>query len=744
MIKNIRKIKNLGLFSNYTWDRELDDFRKYNLFYGWNGSGKTTLSKLFSCLEKGNSSEFPNLKYEIDHENGIYTEKTPLNQKVRVFNQDYIQKNVQPANGTANPIFILGEENKEIADQIEADEEILGNLEQKRDAKEAEKGRKEKEKKTHFTNTAKLIGVSTAGSSIRNYRANNVKDELLTLTEKKILSASEVKQKRLVIRQEQQKKIPSIEFEANLDLITLYDEISNICKETVEINIINRLSESKNISEWVEKGLDLHEIRSEKCEFCGSNLPHGRIEALLGHFNAADKQLKKKIEEKIFTLQQTIEAVKSTQPPIEAQFYTDLREKLASQVMSYNQEKENYFAELYSMANILGTKKQKTTEIVTFSRSLDNNFQTELDSFNKLIAQHNRKSDNFQTGKDHAAESLKTHHLSEIYDDIKKLDLEIIECDRDISKFENGDGTDSSVGITKLKDQIMQNKGKISSAHKACDLLNKNLQTFLGRNEIVFEVSHEGGYTIKRNEDVAENLSEGEKTAIAFVYFVVSLEDQDFNLNDGIVVIDDPISSLDSNSLFQAFSFLENAVKDAKQVFILTHNFNFLKLILNWLQHVGKKRRSYMMIKNNYPTMGERTAFISKLDKELEDHESEYHYLFKILYEFNAKTETDESISSVYHIPNIARKILDTFLMFRVPESGSIYDKMEKITFDENKKTAILRFCNDQSHITGDGLDPSLVPETKKNVGYLLEMIQAASPEHYKILKDQFPGISSP
>ena len=50
MIKRIKKVKKLGLFTDYQWDDTLHDFGRYNLFYGWNGSGKTTLSKLFGCL----------------------------------------------------------------------------------------------------------------------------------------------------------------------------------------------------------------------------------------------------------------------------------------------------------------------------------------------------------------------------------------------------------------------------------------------------------------------------------------------------------------------------------------------------------------------------------------------------------------------------------------------------------------------------------------------------------------------
>ena len=66
MIKKIKKIKNLGVFSSYQWDSTLPDFERYNLFYGWNGTGKTTLSKLFASLEQGQAAEFSDLEYEIE------------------------------------------------------------------------------------------------------------------------------------------------------------------------------------------------------------------------------------------------------------------------------------------------------------------------------------------------------------------------------------------------------------------------------------------------------------------------------------------------------------------------------------------------------------------------------------------------------------------------------------------------------------------------------------------------------
>ena len=194
------------------------------------------------------------------------------------------------------------------------------------------------------------------------------------------------------------------------------------------------------------------------------------------------------------------------------------------------------------------------------------------------------------------------------------------------------------------------------------------------------------------------------------------------------------MSSLDANSQYQAFSFLKTATSSVKQLFVLTHNFDFLKLLLNWQKgNNGGREAQYFMINNRYSTSdGSRKAFLDKLDTDLQKYESEYHYLFNMIYNY----QSDGTIANAYKMPNIARKVLDNFLMFRIPSSESTYKRLERLNFDTQKKAAIYKFVNDQSHITGSGFDPALVPETQKNIGYLLELMQSTFPDHYAILEE--------
>ena len=70
-------------------------------------------------------------------------------------------------------------------------------------------------------------------------------------------------------------------------------------------------------------------------------------------------------------------------------------------------------------------------------------------------------------------------------------------------------------------------------------------------------------------------------------------------------------------------------------------------------------------------TASGRSARLAPLDKLLIEHATEYHYLFKVLYTF----KSDGTILGCYHVPNIARKVLETFLDFHVPSSKSLYMK---------------------------------------------------------------------
>ncbi len=759
MINRIKRVKNLGLFRNYAPVAKLKDFNQFNLIYGWNGCGKTTFSRLFDSLESGSHIDYPTLEYEIETTNR-FVQGIPFDRKVRIFNQDYIDANLQIRQGKTKSItLVLGSASKELLEAIDGDERELIQKNSELKIEKEEQAKKVKLKDKGFTDIARSIYAAITGGATRTYRKDNAETDFRNLTEKAILSEEELNKSLITVKQSEKPLIdpPSLpELDLGDERISLDVAIADILLRTnnllpkrVDAMVINRLAANSDISSWVERGLALHHIHNSKhCEFCNQYIPENRLLELANHFNDADKQLKEEadnISDKVEKLKEIVTLANAT--PDNARLYEEFSRDYGQARVTVSSTSDGLIEDLDKIQSLLEEKKLKTTEALTCDTFIDpTNFNKSFQTLNGFLTNHNRMTNDFTAEKAKAIDKIKKHYLSEIFDETKKLEEQIIEHENKINLLLDGDNTDpTNLGINGLKTRILENRAKISSTHKACSDINDSLKTFLGRNELVFEphkknvrsengdtLEVDDGYVIKRSGKVVTHLSEGEKTAIAFVYFTIHLNDPSFDRTKDIVVIDDPISSLDSNSIFQAFSFLKNAVKDVHQVFILTHNFDFLRLLLNWLNYnANRKFSSLYMIKNGEDAIG-RYAYLDALDKDLQLYESEYHFLFKMLQNF----QTDGTIASVYHIPNISRKVLESFLMFRVPNSDSPYQKMEslKASFDENKMTAILKFTNDQSHITGKGFDPSLVPETQKTVKYILEFIEATFPEHYKIL----------
>ena len=743
MITKIKTIKNLGIFTDYKWDSNLPEFKRFNLIYGWNGSGKTTLSQLFAFFETNKSELYPELEYEIQTADGNFTQKNIFNKNIRVFNQDYISENIEILSGKAKPIFILGKENKELADTIKQDEKILHGDPDKKgdigkikelDQKKKELERKEKEKGKHFTDVAKIISTNTSGVSARNYRKNNAEQAFLRLKSKQILSEEEIYTFSLTLKQQEKPILNELSIggiNENVNAIILNAKL--LLQSTVETAIIERLKENPDISKWVEQGMALHTAKnSSNCEFCNQSLPQKRISELLAYFNDADKKLKDDIDILIDEIEQLYATIINLNVLDKANLYGELQNDYSLKTEIFTKCKTELLENISTFRKQIEKKRTNTATPLELVANISTESVTSaVKKVNYEILKHNEKTNNFTQAKEVATSKLENHYLSEIFDGIKYLEVEIEKLQNKISYLKNGNPEDpADIGIKQIQRRINDSRNKISTSGPACEKINEYLMTFLGRDELTFEISDEG-YIIKRKDKIAKNLSEGEKTAIAFVYFTIHLKDQVFDIKDGIIVIDDSISSLDANSLFQAFAFLKNAVKDSAQIFILTHNFDFLKLLLNWLRYPNRDGgKEYYMIKNQYVD-GNRIATLDVMDKLLQKYESEYQYLFKVIYNF----ESDGTIESVYHIPNLARKLLESFLMMMVPNSNGLYSKIESLDFDENKKTAIYKFTNDQSHITGKGFDPSLVQESQNNVKYLMEMMETVFPEHYEILK---------
>ena len=743
MLTAIKKIRNMGVFSDYVQASDLKVFARYNLIYGENGAGKTTLSRLFTALNDGAHSEYPELEYSVDAETGGISKGQKYGRRVRVFNSDFVEANIGRFDGPLRPILIMGVENKALADEVQREQSIYDAREVRIEMVTTAIGKATTEKGKLFSAVARTIGEATSGATLRSYRKPEAEKDFVRLQPLKVYSEDELDVSRATLRQEQAHPVPGFALPSQLlntqpNPVTFVEAlgqfsqiVAGLTPKTAQEGALQRLVENPEISKWVEEGVRLHrEHLSEACEYCAQRIPPARIEALAHHFGAADQLLKRELETAIVLGHTLIESLSAVQPIAQQTLYSELWRDCDAANAAFEEARTACLEKLGALDAILADKLVRRSTAFEVDASIETDtLIAAVERLDNILQSHNTKTSQFSSAKAIAREILERHYLSGISEQVAEFDRQIESHRAEAKKLEDGaPDLDDARGMSALLESANEKRAKVSSAHAGGAEMTTRLRDFLGRTDLEFQ-SLDEGYRILRRGKAAKRLSEGEKTAIAFLYFVVQLGDHEFDVAEGIVVIDDPISSLDSSAIYQAFACLKNAVKDAKQVFLLTHNFEFLKLLLDRLKQTKKSASYYMIVCAE--TELSRVAHIGSLDQMLIDHPTEYHFLFKTLYVF----KSDGKLATCYHIPNIARKLLETFLEFHFPSAATMYKQLEAVTFDENKKTAIYKFTNDHSHRTGKGFDLAIVAESQKNVTFLLEMIKQIAPSHYEGLE---------
>lgn len=143
--------------------------------------------------------------------------------------------------------------------------------------------------------------------------------------------------------------------------------------------------------------------------------------------------------------------------------------------------------------------------------------------------------------------------------------------------------------IEDLKKELEQLQGSLTSVVPMKDRINHQLEEFGFTGFRLALGADEHSYSIVRenNVPVEKTLSEGERNFIAFLYFYSTLKgslESSGTIDNGIVVIDDPVSSMDNDALFiisilirELFEDVCNERGNITQLFVLSHNTYFYK-----------------------------------------------------------------------------------------------------------------------------------------------------------------------
>lgn len=595
MITKINKLKRFGIYQNYTWGA-IDDFKKKNLIYGWNYSGKTTLSKLFQVIEfKDKNKCFSGSEIEITINDGTTKIVNQDNLStfpfhVKVFNSEYIKRIFtwdEPKSGF-NPIaFYLGDEAGDIKGKIKKLETINDRLTILSESKykpiiaifenynkpNGNFTRKSKDVRDNY-----LIGLYDPTTFDKGH-FKQIVDTVKSNLDSFILTPSVRESNKKEALAEKNFYVQNLNFRVNDSLEQLAFAVKSILEDTAPKAIsFSNLESDTELFDWVQKGIPLHNDSTE-CIFCTQPLPTNRISNLNSFYSIKLKEIQDSIEQtsKLIEAEKQIIDVKF---PYKKEIAEIFQSEYEEAVQQYEIQKVIFKSQLNILEADLKMKGSnifnpiETTEIQLIS------IQKELEEIKTIINKHNDWLGQFSSRKNAAIAKILNHYVA---DYLKTEDYNKKETEKDfaIQAIQN-----IEVKIKANSILIDGYNAQLSDKVKGQTELNDILEILLHRDDIKIEI-REDKFRLERSGHPAEHLSEGEKSAIAFAYFLTDLKalrnDDPPKLPKTIIFLDDPISSLDSNHIFQVRSLLKDFFKteDFAQLFISTHNFEFFSMMID-------------------------------------------------------------------------------------------------------------------------------------------------------------------
>lgn len=693
MIKKVEEINKLGVFDAYRWKCS-NKFNRYNVCFGFNGSGKSTLSNLFNLITSNSvfSTErkeelFKDLKTTENDSVIKFKDKltypskaNPENKKIYVFNSNFISNHVY--DGT------VGKMSKFNVQETVLEDPTIKKLNTDIETKAKEKTNKEAEKTKIIEkfNEAKRTYNAVYREHFPNkqLRAGNVIPAVTTLPDKsKAEIVQSITQKvaeyKLSEKQSELESditgISNLIFEKiDIDLENLSQLLAQSAKENATGNLSEKIEhykkeieepKSEKIEPWFKLAEQLLKISKEKdnnsCPICKTNLTSS-IDSLIfefaDYFDKSYLDFVKQLKISKGNIDNCIDSQKTNNSS-------------KASLISYSDKYDKFigikFPEL-EHAELKTDISELQKNIISKQGNSSKKISIDIEPIKKLIKTHNVNIEKLNDFKNNALANLRNQKIDpekihqeirDSYTNLIYLDLNGTSSENRIEKFHVATIEISTISttISELKDKKVQRLKELKTeAKKVGEYLAKlgithfTIDLREGEDENNILIKYKGDDETKKR--LQNTLSEGEKTALAFAYFMSKVSTEATNKGQTIIVIDDPISSLDDNRIYNTAFLIHDEFKDFKQLFVFSHNLLFLKYINPFFKK--KEKGTYLINKGN----------IEDLPISLENFQSPYFYMLESLINFNLKAEPDYEDARKF-LPNYVRRILETFFGFK-------------------------------------------------------------------------------
>lgn len=738
-ISKVSEISDVGIYRNFSWPEELPEFSNFNLIFGWNYSGKTTLSRVFDCL--GKPELLPSLKgsFIVKDKDGVHyrSEELPPSQHCKVFNRYFIDRNFQQEHN-APAVFIVGDDAVEIRNRISVLEMRSENVTKAQQHFVIQKGEWEKRINDGLKrNEARSIGELVSERSFNRRNLDALIEEVKGSVDSHILESTDFDAQKATacssdeFSKQNDFKIPSIE------ISELIDEVNMLLTQTASNNAIENLKENPALEAWVRKGREIH-ATEDKCGFCGNEIELTRLELLKGHFSTEYEALIKAVKDQVNTLDRLI--IQFTLPE-QNQLIHSVRDEFSEvrgSISSFVTNVETVVPILIESLNNKISSIEAVHELDLSDLPIE-----EIQGFdhaqvskkiNELLTQHNDQISDIEATKKIATDNIKRHLAALFYkeNDIAIEELNYSHITGKITQANNIQGA--------IQTQIQLKESEIRQHSIAVAKLNELIGIILTGSKISAVQLSESEFEFRRGSEPAIHLSDGERTAIAFAYFLLTLEEGSTDLSSLLVFIDDPISSLDSNHIYAIYALISDRLKDkVNQLFISTHNYEFLNLLKDEALNRNKNFPagcSGYLTQRAYDDQGEPFSELVEMPKALRKYKSEYQLIFSMLYDF--MNSTNATLQEAYASPTILRKFLEAYLGFRKPIAGRWSGKLDLLFESDTERKEIAKFADDASHLQSFQQvveHSAFIASAKEIVKKVIDAVEKTDPAHFEGLK---------
>lgn len=716
------------------------DLNSINFIYGANGSGKTTTSSFLKNLaENGIEDKFANSKIAWYNNESL---------KIEVYNKQF--KEEQLRNSQVKGIFTLGKKTNENLEKIEIKKESINKENEKKIKNEASlqvlTQKKEKEEKDFADRCWEKLykkNEEDFKETLEGFkRKEKFKEKILEEfksnkhNESEIVKLEELKENIKIVFSKNQTELALLE--CNL---TDFDFIENhsIWEQKIVgsggvaiADLIKRLSNE----DWVAWGREYIKDNSI-CPFC-------QKETITEEFK---KQLESYFDTSYQESTETIKKMKEDYTNKTAEVLERL-DKIVKTEQNNSQTKldtENLKIIIETLRSKINGNQQK---MLDKSKEMSRSFELEstkneikeirdlIDTTNQQIAKHNEIIKNIKNQKKTCVEQTWKFLVNEFKSDIQEYNKKYCGLEKGINNLEKAI-SENQEEVKKLENEIKELEKNMVSIKPIVNEINTLLKGYGFTNFGLACTEDEKFYRIQREDGqlVGETLSEGEVTFITFLYYYHlakgSLKENDISKNK-VLVIDDPISSLDSNILFMVSVLVKDLMKETmkektniKQVIILTHNTYFYKEITlecDLKRYQGKY--SFWIIKKD-----------NNVSKIKDYKENPIKNFYELLWQ--EVKQAKENNASWVSLQNVMRRIIEYY--FRIlggfKHNDSLSECFENI---EEKRVcnSFISWFNDGSHGISDDLFVQIQDTSIETYLKVFEKIfkETGHEAHYKMM----------